>query len=85
MCSNGVRECGKGTPWGTSAAEALKLANTDSRRAEATFQLGILVSVQDHNAARSHWQEIVDRSGPSQIEYAAARHELARPQSSSAL
>jgi len=69
----------------TSAAEALKLANTDSRRAEATFQLGILVSVQDHNAARSHWQEIVDRSGPSQIEYAAARHELARPQSSSAL
>ncbi len=67
-----------------SAGEVLKLANTDSRRAEATFQLGILASAQDHNTARSHWQEIVDRSGPSQIEYAAARHELARPQSASA-
>lgn len=67
-----------------SVAEMLKLANTDSRRAEATFQLGVLAFAQDPNAARSHWQEIVDRSGPSLIEYAAARHELVRAQSSNA-
>jgi len=67
-----------------SSAEMLKLANTDSRRAEAAFQLGILAFAQDPKAARSHWQEIVDRSRPSLIEYAAARHELARPQSSKA-
>jgi hypothetical protein len=67
-----------------SVAEVLKLANTDGRRAEATFQLGILAFAQDPNAARSHWQEIVDRSGPSLIEYAAARHELARLQTSKA-
>ena len=65
-------------------AEVLKLANTDGRRAEAAFQFGVLAFAQDPEEARSHWQEIIDRSGPSLIEYAAARHELARPQSSKA-
>jgi tetratricopeptide (TPR) repeat protein len=67
-----------------SSVEVLKLANTDGRHAEATFQFGVLAFAQDPKAARSHWQEIIDRSGSSLIEYAAARHELARPQSSKA-
>ncbi len=67
-----------------SVAEVLKLANTDGRRAEAAFQFGVLAVAQDPKAAGAHWQEIIDRSGPSLIEYAAARHELARPQISKA-
>lgn len=67
-----------------SAAEMLKIANTDGRRAEATFQLGVLAVDQDCDAARSYWQETVDRSASGQIEYAAARHELARLQPASA-
>jgi hypothetical protein len=68
-----------------NAADVLKQANTDGQRAEAAFQFGILAFAQDPNSARAHWQGIIDRSGPGLIEYAAARHELARPQSSKAL
>lgn len=64
----------------TSADEVLKRAATDGRRAEATFQFGILAFAQDRKAAKAYWQEVVARSGPGLIEYAAARHELA-PQS----
>lgn len=68
----------------TSEAEVLRLASTDGRRAEAAFQFGVLAVAQDPKAARLHWQGIIDRSGPSLIEYAAARHELARLQSAKA-
>ncbi len=67
-----------------SVAEVLTQANTDGRRAEATFQQGVLAFDRDRDAARVYWQETVARSAPDQIEHAAARHELARFQSASA-
>jgi tetratricopeptide (TPR) repeat protein len=58
--------------------EILKRADTDGRRAEATFQLGVLAFDRDRKAAEAHWKDLVEHSSPSLIEHAAARNELAR-------
>lgn len=59
--------------------EVFKRADTDGRRTEAAFQVGLLAFAKDRAAAERRWREIVDRASPSMIEYAAARNELARP------
>jgi tetratricopeptide (TPR) repeat protein len=61
-----------------AANEVLQHADNDQRRAEAAFQLGVLASADDGEAARRWFSEIVERAHPSMIEYSAARHELAR-------
>jgi tetratricopeptide (TPR) repeat protein len=58
--------------------EVLKRANTEGRRAEAVFQLGVLAFDRDRHSAETHWKEVVERSSPSLIEHAAASNELAR-------
>ncbi|MDP1963005.1 MAG: tetratricopeptide repeat protein [Reyranella sp.] len=58
--------------------EALKGANTEGRRAEAMFQLGVLAFDRDRRSAEAHWKEVVENSSPSLIEHAAASNELAR-------
>jgi tetratricopeptide (TPR) repeat protein len=58
--------------------EVLKQANTEARRAEAAFQLGVLALDRDRRSAETHWKEVVERSSPSLIEHAAASNELAR-------
>jgi len=62
--------------------EVLKRANTDGRRAEAMFQMGVLAFDRDRRSAETHWKEVVERSSPSLIEHAAASNELARLSSS---
>ena len=61
-----------------SADEVLARADTDGRRMEALFQLGVAAVATDPRGAAKHWQEIVDRGAPALIEHAAARNELAR-------
>lgn len=61
-----------------SEDQVMKLADTDSRRGEAAFQLGALAFARDRMAAKLHWRQVVERAGPSMIEYAAARNELSR-------
>lgn len=58
--------------------EVFKRADTDGRRAEAAFQVGILAFARDRAVAERSWREVVDRASPSLIEYAAARNELSR-------
>lgn len=48
-----------------TAEQVLAKADTRDRRAEAAFQLG-------------QWKDVIEQGTPSMIEYAAARHELAR-------
>lgn len=62
----------------TTPAEVMERADTDSRRAEATFQLGVLAFDRDRKAAEAWWKDLVEHSSPSLIEHAAARNELAR-------
>lgn len=64
---------GRATP-----AEVMKRADTDGRRTEAAFQLGVLAFDRDRGAAEAYWKDVVERSPPSLIEHAAARNELAR-------
>ena len=59
-------------------AEVLKQADTEDRRAEAAFQLGLLAFDRDRKAAESYWKDLLEHSSPSLIEHAAARNELAR-------
>lgn len=61
-----------------TGAEVLKRADTNERRVEALFQLGIAAWATDRVAALRWWNEIIDRAAPSMIEYAAARNELVR-------
>ena len=61
-----------------AADEVLQRADNDQRRAETAFQLGVLALSGDREAARRWFGEVVERASPSMIEYAAARHELAR-------
>ena len=61
-----------------SEEEMLTRADTDCRRAEAHFQLGVMAFGRDRTAAERHWREVVVRAAPSLIEYAAARNELSR-------
>lgn len=58
--------------------EAVKRANTDSRGAEAAFQLGVLAFDGNTVASKGYWTDVTVRSSPSLIEHAAARNELAR-------
>jgi hypothetical protein len=58
--------------------EVLARADTDSRRAEAAFQLGVLALDRDRGAAETFWKDVVEGSSPALIEHAAARNELAR-------
>lgn len=67
----------------SSEQEVLKLATTDGRRVEAEFQFGVLAAARNPDLAKSHWRAVVERAAPGFIEYAAARHELARQQTSS--
>ena len=41
-------------------------------------RLGIVAYPHDREEARRRWQQVVDEAPPALIEYAAARHELAR-------
>jgi tetratricopeptide (TPR) repeat protein len=61
-----------------SASEVLQQADNDQRRAEAAFQLGVLALAGEGETARRWLGEVVEMANPSMIEYAAARHELAR-------
>ena len=61
-----------------SADEVLARADTDGRRMETLFQLGVAAVAADPRLAAKHWQEIVDGGAPAMIEHAAARNELAR-------
>jgi tetratricopeptide (TPR) repeat protein len=61
-----------------SADDALQRADNEGRRAEALFQMGIVAYPHDREEARRCWEQVVDKAPPALIEYAAARHELAR-------
>jgi tetratricopeptide (TPR) repeat protein len=58
--------------------EALKLADSPERRAEALFQLGILAYDHDRLEAGRLWRQVAEVARPDMIEYAAARHEVER-------
>lgn len=62
----------------TTLDEVLKRADTDNRRAEAAFQLGVLAVDRSNAASRRYWTDAIGQSSPSLIEHAAARNELAR-------
>lgn len=61
-----------------SADEVLARADTEGRRLEALFQLGVAALPDDPKLATERWREVVARGAPSLIEHAAARNELAR-------
>lgn len=61
-----------------SADLVLKHADSAGRKAEVHFQLGILALGRDLQAARQHFQQVVEFDLPFLIEHAAARHELMR-------
>ena len=63
---------------GIGEDEVLRRADTDGRRAEALFQMGVLAFGRDRASAGRHWREVVERATPSLIEHAAARNELSR-------
>jgi tetratricopeptide (TPR) repeat protein len=58
--------------------DALKRAADPGQRAEALFQLGVLALSKNPDEARRRFRDVVETAPPSMIEYAAARHELAR-------
>jgi tetratricopeptide (TPR) repeat protein len=62
----------------TTPDEVLGRAETEGRRAEALFQLGVQNVDQDRQLAVMYWKKVIERSPPSLIEHAAARNELAR-------
>lgn len=62
-----------------SADEVLEQADNEGRRAEALFQVGVVAWPHDREEARRRWQEVADKAAKTLIEYAAARHALARP------
>lgn len=61
-----------------SADEVLARADTEGRRIEAQFQLGVMALPDDSKLATERWREVVARSASTLIEHAAARNELAR-------
>jgi tetratricopeptide (TPR) repeat protein len=61
-----------------SEDDVLRKADNDERRVEALFQLGVIAFHKNREEALRRWAAVVDRSRPDLIEYAAARHELAR-------
>jgi len=60
------------------AGDLVSKADTAPRRAELSFQLGVLACRRDGAEARQHWQKVVDEAPPFFIESAAARNELSR-------
>jgi tetratricopeptide (TPR) repeat protein len=64
---------------GMSEEEVLTRADNDCRRAEAHFQLGVMVSGRDRTSAERHWRTVVECAAPHMIEHAAARNELSHP------
>lgn len=61
-----------------SADEVLAQADTDGRRTEALFQLGVLALPDDPGLAAERWRDVVASGAPALIEHAAARNELAK-------
>lgn len=61
-----------------SAEDVLARADTRERRVEALFQVGILSFAGSPAEVHRHFTEITETAAPSMIEYAAAKHELAR-------
>jgi tetratricopeptide (TPR) repeat protein len=61
-----------------SVGDALASADSAERRAEALFQLGVLALPDNPAEARARFKEVIEKASPVMIEYAAARHELAR-------
>lgn len=61
-----------------STGEALQLADTEARRAEALFQLGIDALDRNPRQARAYFAQVVGSAAPDTIEHAAARHEIAK-------
>jgi len=59
-----------------SVDEALKQADNAERRGEAMFQIGVACHKRDREEARRWWASVVEVTGPSAIEHAAARHQL---------
>jgi tetratricopeptide (TPR) repeat protein len=61
-----------------STEDVLRRADTADRLAEAQFQAAVVAWPSDRSQARRLWTQVVEKARPSLIEYAAARHELAR-------
>ena len=59
-----------------SVDEALKQADNAERKGEAMFQIGVAYHQRDREEARRWWGRVVEATGPSTIEHAAARHQL---------
>lgn len=59
-----------------SADELLRRADTNARRTEALFQLGIVSHARDRNQAADYFARVVRAAPPDMIEHAAARHEI---------
>ncbi len=59
-----------------SVDEALKQADNAERKGEAMFQIGVAYHERDREEARRWWARVVEATGPSAIEHAAARHQL---------
>jgi len=62
----------------STEAELLAQADTQGRRAEAMFQLGVVAFDGNSKVAADHWKQVVEHASPSLIEYCAARNELSR-------
>lgn len=60
------------------ANETLQRADNTERRAEALFQLGVLVYDHDRAEAGRLWKQACEIAPPDTIEHAAARHEIER-------
>jgi hypothetical protein len=56
----------------------LSQATTPERHAETLFQIALIALRDGQSEAHGRLSEIVEKAEPSMIEYAAARHELAR-------
>ncbi len=59
-------------------AEVNRKADTSDRRAEAAFQIAMMLWEKDPSAAEGYLRTVVECGRPALVEYAAARNELAR-------
>jgi len=58
--------------------EILQRADSQERRAEALFQLGVCAYDHDPSGAGRLWRQVVEIASPDMIEYATSRHEVER-------
>ena len=58
--------------------EVLGRADNSERQAEVHYHLGVLALGQDLDAARDHFERVLELAQPLMIEYAAVKHELMR-------